>query len=131
WCEVVEFGDTIIVHVQAAAAFKDLFEEDYSEAKSKYDPIAELDRSNNPKDNCVNQINIARCIVDGIDNDRFATPYSNWISEAYKPKSETEPESGISIFPNPARGSFTVKNRKDQQLYLEMYNLFGQKVKDI
>ena len=51
----------------------------------------------------------------------------------FMPVSNKEVENRVApkIYPNPARGSFTVKNRKDQQLYLEMYNLFGQRVKAV
>ena len=125
-CEITDNGILIEVHEQSRVAYESLYNNDYQDAKIKYTPVANLDRSNNPDDRCINKINIARCMVDAVDNDQYAAPYSSWVRSSVRPDPFSDGE--IALYPNPASQSFTIESKQEGVYMVNIYNIFGQKV---
>ncbi len=126
-CEVIDGGVILQVHQQSKSAYEDLFYEDYPNAKSKYQPIANMDRSNNPNHKCVNLINIAKCIVEGVNNDQFATSYNSWLSSAVR-FNPFLAEKQLAVYPNPVSNILTIESKKEEQYMARLYNVYGQQI---
>lgn len=125
-CEVTKGGNIIEVHTQSQFAYESLYDEDYPEAKVRYTPVADLDRLNNTNDRCVHKINGARCIVDAVDNDQYATQYSSWLNDAVRPNPFSDGE--IAIYPNPAKNTFTIESKVEGVYFTQIYNIYGQAI---
>ena len=125
-CEFVKGQQLVEVHQQSRLAFYDLYQKDYSNAKLKYTPVADLNPITHNTANCNNKIYIARCITEAIDNDQFSNPRSDWEQAAkrYNPFQRKD----IAIYPNPAQSSFTIESKKSGEKQLRMYDLYGRLV---
>lgn len=126
-CEVIDGGVILQVHQQSKSAYEDLFYEDYPNAKSKYQPIANMDRSNNSNHKCVNLINIAKCIVEGVNNDQFATSYNSWLSSAVR-FNPFLAEKQLAVYPNPVSDMLIIESKKEEQYMARLYNVYGQQI---
>ena len=123
-------GSTVVeVHEQSKSAFYDLYYEDYPNAETKYTPVSDLDPTVHYDPTCVNKIHIARCIVDGIQNDQYATPNAYWLDSALRPKHLSDAE--ITVYPNPTSGSFTAYSEKNRVYHLQIFNILGELIKTV
>jgi len=125
-CEVVELGTTVLVHEQARLAFADFYDKNTAAALSAYQPVADLDPLVHNSPACVHKINFARCIVEALENDQYATPNSSeWHKEAVLKNSVADP---VRISPNPATSNINLLAPADQSYSLEVYDIMGRVV---
>ena len=133
-CELKNSNDeNILVHEQARLAFVDLAQENFTDAKSKYQPIADLSSQEvNYEAACLHKIYFARCMTEGLGDDvnSFIAILPNedngWeegVIDYIKP-----PIENFTIFPNPANDFIFIQNKQSVEFEIVIYNTFGQQV---
>ncbi len=126
-CDVVETGVTYEVHEQSRLAFADYYDENYPAALAGFQPVASLDHNVHNTRECVHKINFARCIVNGLESDQYATPYSEgWHAEATRNMaSDADP---VRITPNPTTSHLQLLGPTEQTYHLEVYDVMGRRL---
>ena len=96
-------------------------------AEAAYQPIANLDPGIYNSPPCVHKINFARCIVQALQNDQYATPNSSGWYEEVTEKIPTAADL-VRISPNPATSNIALLAPADQSYRLVVYDIMGRQV---
>ena|GEM_PF-2666188 len=121
-CKVTSGTTTYLVQEQSRIAFTDLYEERFDPtiapgaAEAGYQPVANLDPLVYSDAPCVHKINFAKCMVNALQNDQYATPYTDgWHEEATLDVDKNNP---VTIIPNPASNHLTLSGPPNKMYQL-------------
>ena len=133
-CEIERENETIKVHTQKRLARGELVEENYPEAESKYQPIADLTTSEvNGEAACLHKMYFARCIAKAetnLDGTTASLLSSPWDSRAIEKKIDLSIplEEQFLVFPNPVREKLEIQHILKGDFEITIFNTLGHEI---